>query len=405
MHDSRGVLFWTLLDKEPRFNICWEKSQPSKEFQESDLPPSSPKFDEMLPMLKEPLVVHVEDAEQTNCFSESQVVPSLETSERTSFTGYSTVSTIAPNMNSFQSEDDQVVCGGTSDKSFSKSFLRMDSISAEHCEGHNEANEQVTEDLQIYLPPELSPTPLDKLYSTFPYTPEERIFQFPYLDETGEVNNHTDLTPRGVKDHQSQQIHRDCYSDQESPEPMTVNAFQSMEELQNVPESAVTRASDNFIQHNRQNVVLLPRSVLIARTNTKTKVNQAEQSNDLSVRLGLGNQVEDYGGKREFVRKALTQLNNHNRNVVLDENTRLSHNDVERQRRNEMKGRFDSLKSVVPEIAGVDRTPKILILRKAKEFINELHSEEKRLDDEKKYERERNRLLLEKLVKLTGSGK
>uniref|UniRef100_A0A1A7WY86 Myelocytomatosis oncogene b n=3 Tax=Iconisemion striatum TaxID=60296 RepID=A0A1A7WY86_9TELE len=62
-----------------------------------------------------------------------------------------------------------------------------------------------------------------------------------------------------------------------------------------------------------------------------------------------------------------------------DEDKRRTHNILERQRRNELRVSFLSLRDKVPELKDKEKTPKVVILKKATEFIMELSEEEDRM--------------------------
>ena len=88
-----------------------------------------------------------------------------------------------------------------------------------------------------------------------------------------------------------------------------------------------------------------------------------------------------------------------------DGNARISHNDLERKRRNDLRTRFQCLRKSIPSLEETERAAKITILRRASELIPSLQQEEERLlalkDDEKK----RNAALLNTLMKLTKNPK
>lgn len=73
------------------------------------------------------------------------------------------------------------------------------------------------------------------------------------------------------------------------------------------------------------------------------------------------------------------------------------HNDTEKQRRDQMKVRFEKLRKVIPKIEKFPKASKIVILRKAKECILHLEKEENRLEALKKTLKIKNKQLLEKL--------
>ena len=80
---------------------------------------------------------------------------------------------------------------------------------------------------------------------------------------------------------------------------------------------------------------------------------------------------------------------------------RVSHNDLERKRRDELKRKFDCLRAAIPEIENNERAPKVVILKKAKAFVPRLQEEEKELRTEKENLKRVNSLLMRKLLLLT----
>ena len=83
-----------------------------------------------------------------------------------------------------------------------------------------------------------------------------------------------------------------------------------------------------------------------------------------------------------------------------DEQRRASHNILERKRRNDLKYSFQLLREQVPELEENQRAPKVIILRKAAEFIKEIHAREERLDQEYEREKKREAELLQRLAYL-----
>ena len=82
-------------------------------------------------------------------------------------------------------------------------------------------------------------------------------------------------------------------------------------------------------------------------------------------------------------------------------NARISHNDLERKRRTDLRNRFQCLRKCIPSLEANERVAKIIILRRASELIPSLRSEEEKLIALKSYEKKRNAELLNKLTKLT----
>jgi hypothetical protein len=62
---------------------------------------------------------------------------------------------------------------------------------------------------------------------------------------------------------------------------------------------------------------------------------------------------------------------------------RTQHNVLERKRRNDLKFSFFTLRDSVPELNKQERAPKVLILKKASDYVHSLNVENKRLENEK----------------------
>ncbi|XP_029281924.1 N-myc protein [Cottoperca gobio] len=66
-----------------------------------------------------------------------------------------------------------------------------------------------------------------------------------------------------------------------------------------------------------------------------------------------------------------------------DSERRRNHNILERQRRNDLRSSFLTLRDHVPELAHNEKAAKVLILKKATEYVSSLETEEMRLQNEK----------------------
>ncbi|XP_032221990.2 protein L-Myc-1b isoform X2 [Nematostella vectensis] len=77
--------------------------------------------------------------------------------------------------------------------------------------------------------------------------------------------------------------------------------------------------------------------------------------------------------------------------------SRATHNVLERQRREDLKCRFQLLRDSIPELEDNERAPKVAILKKAREFVHQLIGEEERLCADKELERQRKLILLKRL--------
>ena len=82
---------------------------------------------------------------------------------------------------------------------------------------------------------------------------------------------------------------------------------------------------------------------------------------------------------------------------------RVLHNDVERKRRGEMHSRFQKLRENIPELENDKKAAKITILKMAKRYIKDLEEDSRNKEQIKDYEKKRNRELLDKLCRLTGT--
>ncbi|KAM6918443.1 transcriptional regulator Myc-2-like [Xenentodon cancila] len=83
-----------------------------------------------------------------------------------------------------------------------------------------------------------------------------------------------------------------------------------------------------------------------------------------------------------------------------DNDKRRTHNVLERQRRNELRMSFQTLREEVPAVAGNDKAAKVVILKKATEFIREIRADERRLLVAKDELRRRSRELRRRLEQL-----
>lgn len=83
--------------------------------------------------------------------------------------------------------------------------------------------------------------------------------------------------------------------------------------------------------------------------------------------------------------------------------SKASHNVLERQRRNDLKLRFNILRDNIPEIINNDKVAKITILKKALDYIEQLKSQEQKLLVDLELERQRKIILSTRLKQLQGS--
>ncbi|RXN16792.1 N-myc proto-oncogene -like protein [Labeo rohita] len=80
-----------------------------------------------------------------------------------------------------------------------------------------------------------------------------------------------------------------------------------------------------------------------------------------------------------------------------DSERRRNHNILERQRRNDLRSSFLTLRDHVPELAHNDKAAKVVILKKATEYVSSLEAQELRLQQEKDRLQARRQQLLRRL--------
>lgn len=83
-----------------------------------------------------------------------------------------------------------------------------------------------------------------------------------------------------------------------------------------------------------------------------------------------------------------------------EEERRRTHNVMERQRRNELKNCFLRLRDNVPELSNNDKASKVVILKRAKESIRNLETDNQRLKQKREKLRERQEQLKARLEQL-----
>ena len=106
--------------------------------------------------------------------------------------------------------------------------------------------------------------------------------------------------------------------------------------------------------------------------------------------------------RRRYHAKRLQRLNSSGDNGAEsdDEQRRTSHNVLEKKRRNDLKYSFQVLRSQIPELEENQRAPKVVILRKATEFIRQMQDQDNAMEQELKREMQRKEKLLERLRQL-----
>lgn len=86
-----------------------------------------------------------------------------------------------------------------------------------------------------------------------------------------------------------------------------------------------------------------------------------------------------------------------------DTDKRKAHNFLERKRRNDLRSRFLSLRDEIPGLADCPKTPKVAILTRATEYLQQLHVSERQKAQERKQLKAKQLQLLQRLAHLKRS--
>ncbi|KAJ8334685.1 hypothetical protein SKAU_G00403240 [Synaphobranchus kaupii] len=86
-----------------------------------------------------------------------------------------------------------------------------------------------------------------------------------------------------------------------------------------------------------------------------------------------------------------------------DTDKRKTHNFLERKRRNDLRSRFLALRDEIPGLVDCPKTPKVVILTRAREYLRQLHASDKHKAQERKQLKSRQLQLLRKLADLKRS--
>uniref|UniRef100_A0A3Q4BZB1 BHLH domain-containing protein n=1 Tax=Mola mola TaxID=94237 RepID=A0A3Q4BZB1_MOLML len=86
-----------------------------------------------------------------------------------------------------------------------------------------------------------------------------------------------------------------------------------------------------------------------------------------------------------------------------DTDKRKAHNFLERKRRNDLRSRFLSLRDEIPSLADCPKTPKVAILTRATEYLQQLHTSERQKALERKQLKAKQLQLLQRLAHLKRS--
>ncbi|XP_036398552.1 protein L-Myc-1b-like [Megalops cyprinoides] len=88
-----------------------------------------------------------------------------------------------------------------------------------------------------------------------------------------------------------------------------------------------------------------------------------------------------------------------------DTDKRKTHNFLERKRRNDLRSRFLALRDQIPGLANSTKTPKVVILTQAAEYLEQLHTSDRHKAQERRQLKARQQQLLKRLAELRHSEK
>jgi len=83
-----------------------------------------------------------------------------------------------------------------------------------------------------------------------------------------------------------------------------------------------------------------------------------------------------------------------------DPDRRATHNVLERRRRVDLKNSFERLRECVPNLESQEKSPKVVVLRKAADYIGVLSKREHELEKEKLILQGQKQVLINKLKRL-----
>lgn len=83
-----------------------------------------------------------------------------------------------------------------------------------------------------------------------------------------------------------------------------------------------------------------------------------------------------------------------------DNERRRTHNILERQRRNDLRSSFLTLRDQIPELVKNDKAAKVIILKKATDYVRALQSEEQKLLSEKEKLKAKQQVLVKRLEEI-----
>ncbi|XP_077193421.1 protein L-Myc [Paroedura picta] len=131
---------------------------------------------------------------------------------------------------------------------------------------------------------------------------------------------------------------------------------------------------------------------------TQEEEEDEEEEEDNSVGPRSPGQVVESFSPHPFLPKSGSAPSSDSEDVT----KRKNHNYLERKRRNDLRSRFLALRDQVPDLANCPKTPKVVILSKAAEYLQSLISTEQQMAAEKKWLKLQQQQLLKQISHLRG---
>ncbi|XP_066494798.1 protein L-Myc [Tiliqua scincoides] len=125
---------------------------------------------------------------------------------------------------------------------------------------------------------------------------------------------------------------------------------------------------------------------------------EEEEELDNNDRTRSPGQVVESFSPEPFLLKSGSAPSSDNEDVT----KRKNHNYLERKRRNDLRSRFLALRDQVPDLANCPKTPKVVILSKASEYLQSLVSADQQMTAEKKLLKLQQQQLLRRISHLKG---
>lgn len=261
-------------------------------------------------------------------------------------------------------------------------------------EAINIVTDQNSNSAKVVTPRQSSQTAYDLPVQFMP-TSQQRL-EFP---ESLTVNNDLSLNPFSLDDQRNLfdgPVGKPAFMKQEHGEDGETSFEHTRLEYREVPplvsNLGICNAQENLCKKKSRRAKELP--CFANNGMVKTKATANHEGSDV--------EYSEISHTRSKSRKSKPEGNE--RGQFYHGNSRGFHNDMEKQRRVNMKTRFENLRMALPELSDNGKASKIAILRKALECIGMLEKESTELENVKRTERLKNIELLNKLQKIT-SGK